>query len=75
MSCEYCGGGVTYLSDPVWRDNDGVELIMLRNDGQWRIEATGYYDGGYCCGSARVEIAYCPMCGRELDGGGDRGQA
>lgn len=66
--CWCCSGLRSELADTCSSMyDDGVTIEMSREGGPWEIAATGYDDGGYICGFASVEIAYCPMCGRRLD--------
>jgi hypothetical protein len=72
----YCDGKskrVSLLHEPIDDFGDGVdiELEWSHTDDdtdkvKYEIVASGYYDGGYCCGVSRVKIAYCPFCGEEL---------
>lgn len=61
--CGYCEGG-----KPINECySEGVEVRLIHNrDGSWVLDATGYYDGGYICGSVTMQIVACPMCGRAL---------
>lgn len=68
MACGYCRGERNDLADNRGGDYlDGVTVVLTREYGPWEIVATGYYDGGYKCGSQSVRVVYCPMCGRRLE--------
>lgn len=66
--CQFCDG-MTHELDGFGYDpecGEGVFLALEWEDERPSIGATGYYDGGYCCGSARADIAFCPFCGRKM---------
>lgn len=67
--CKFCGGVRQDLAENDAGDyQDGVVLEISCEDGPFEILATGYFDGGYICGTKSVEIIFCPMCGRSLGG-------
>ena len=64
--CPFCDGWNHDIDAYECDYDDGVVIGIEWKDGMPRICATGYYDGGYICGVARVGIRYCPFCGRRL---------
>lgn len=66
--CPFCEGGIKELDRGGYdeRFDEGVCMDLAWECGKPRIIATGYYDGGFICGVARVEIRFCPFCGRRL---------
>lgn len=68
MSCDKCSAEGVVLSDASYGMEEGVVVEMRRREGVSFIEAVGYFDGGYCCGSASVRLSYCPFCGDRVSG-------
>lgn len=67
--CGYCRNSRQDLAERLPIDTmDGVTIELSCEEGTWEILATGYCDGGYICGDKKVEVNYCPMCGRSLAG-------
>lgn len=68
--CPFCDGMTRELDDCGYDPEygEGVHLALEWEDGRPSIIAVGIYDGGYCCGSAHADIAFCPFCGRRLVG-------
>ena len=68
--CPFCDGMTHELDENGYdeRYDEGVRLKIEWEDGMPRIIAVGIYDGGYCCGFAHADIAFCPFCGRRLVG-------
>ena len=66
--CQCCDGADRELNGRGYdeRYDEGVRIELEWEDGKPSIAATGYYDGGYICGVARVGIRFCPFCGRRL---------
>lgn len=62
--CEYCENSkILGKSDSL---NDGVEAVI---DG-WSLRVSGWFDRCVGIWPLNITIYYCPMCGRDLRGGG-----
>lgn len=65
--CEFCNGDGCKTDGFGEEFGEGVDIYLEGvADGNPRIGATGWSDGGCCCGVGSVEIKFCPICGRRL---------
>lgn len=62
MSCEYCEDGERLISAV----GDYITAWAEIQDGSLCLHAVGDNSADEC-----VDIRYCPMCGRDLRGGGE----
>ena len=66
--CEHCDGQRQTLFEGPHSREDGVVVELVFDGDVPKIICTGYADGGFICGWAKLEINYCPMCGSKLGG-------
>lgn len=63
MMCKFCEGYKSILFEQMGGSEGSYNLYVDKGDIVVDIEGRDGYDGGY------TAINYCPMCGRELNGG------